>query len=289
LPPRKTNMKVFITGARGQLARAFLDRFEKAGDEVFACDIDSLDIADAEAVEKASAAFKPELFINCAAYNLVDKAEQDYDCARRANAQGPRNLALAAKKRNAMFVHFGTDYVFDGALHRPYTEKDTPNPLNNYGRTKLEGEELSLNSGARCLVLRLSWVYGQGKQNFIYKLSQWATTQPELHISDDEISVPTSTEDIADITLKAVSRGLTGRWHMVNGGYCSRYEWAKNSLKWLGIEKKIVPAKTADFKLPAKRPLFSAMDNSALSRELGISIPQWSESAEKFARAMAAT
>ncbi|MDD4004346.1 MAG: dTDP-4-dehydrorhamnose reductase [Elusimicrobiaceae bacterium] len=279
-------MKVLITGSKGQLARAFLERFERNGAEVSACDIDTLDIADPDETEQAVTAFRPSIIINCAAYNLVDKAEQEYDSARRANALGPRNLASAAKKINAQLIHYGTDYVFDGAHNVPYTETDRPRPLNNYGRTKLEGEELVLASGARALVLRSSWVYGQGRQNFIFKLSQWAKTQNELKITADETSVPTSVEDIADTTLKAIEHGLTGRWHLVNGGYCSRYEWAELSLKCLGLDVKISPAKLADFNMPAARPVFSAMTNAALCRELGVTIPHWSESAEKFAKAL---
>lgn len=280
-------MKIFITGSKGQLARAFLSRFEQRGDTVCAHDIDTLDIADPIAVAEAAAAFRPAVIINCAAYNLVDKAEQDSETARRANALGPQNLAEAAKKHGALFVHYGTDYVFDGDKRTPYTEADQPNPINNYGHSKLEGEELALTSGARCMVLRLSWVYGQGQQNFIYKLSQWAKNQPELKITADETSVPTFAGDIADVTLKAMESGLSGRWHLTNSGCCSRYEWARLAVKAMGLNVKLVPAKLADFNLPAKRPVFSAMSNAAISRELGSAIPYWSESAEKFARELA--
>jgi len=175
---------------------------------------------------------KPDIVINCAAYNLVDKAEEDYITAYKTNALGVRNLAYLSNKLNAFFVHYSTDYVFDGTKENGlYTEEDTPNPLNEYGKSKLTGERWIVEETENYLLFRVSWVYGRGKQNFIYKLIQWAKNNDYLKIAYDEISVPTSTRTIVEVTLKALDNGLTGLYHLTNSGYASRYEWAKKYLK----------------------------------------------------------
>ncbi|HWR73978.1 MAG TPA: sugar nucleotide-binding protein, partial [Nitrospirota bacterium] len=175
--------------------------------------------------------------------------------------------------------------VFDGTkVNGLYGEGDAVNPLNEYGRSKLAGEQAVIGESSDNLVLRLSWVYGEGKQNFIYKLTEWAKNSEYLKIACDEFSVPTSTRTIVDVTLKALEQGVSGLYHLVNSGYCSRYEWAKLTLSALGVRKFIRPVSMDEFTLPAKRPKFSAMNNEALSRLLGIRIPEWSEAVIAFLR-----
>lgn len=276
-------MRTIIIGSKGQLGAAFARRFEVNGWDYSAADADTLDISDVNAVMDAVLPYRPGLIINCAAYNLVDKAETEPEKAYAVNAEGVRNLALAARKLESKLVHFGTDYVFDGEKKNPYIETDAPNPLNKYGSSKLKGEDYALETPFS-LVLRLSWVYGAGQQNFIRKLLGWAEKPGPLRICDDEVSVPTYTEDIVDATMEALKAGLFGRWHMTGGGACSRYDWAAAALKACGLEKEVLPAKMAEFSLPARRPAYSAMSNAALCGELGIKIPHWRESVEKFIR-----
>ncbi|MCS7308428.1 MAG: sugar nucleotide-binding protein, partial [Aquificaceae bacterium] len=129
----------------------------------------------------------------------------------------------------------------------------------------------------RYLIFRTSWVYGKGKQNFLYKLTQWAQTQEYLRIACDEFSVPTSTRTIVDATLRAIEKELTGLYHLVNNGYASRYEWAKEYFRLMGIKKFIYPAYQSDFNLPAKRPRWSVMENGKLEKLLNIEIQEWRE------------
>jgi dTDP-4-dehydrorhamnose reductase len=278
-------MRVFITGSKGQLGTAFVKYFQAKGYEYQAVDVDTLDIADPDATADAVMAYRPGLVINCAAYNQVDLAEADDRVAVAVNAVGARNLAQAVRRLEASMVHYGTDYVFDGAKNAPYTEQDQPNPVNNYGRSKLLGEKYVLENVPTGLVLRLSWVYGEGIQNFMHKLKGWAQKPGPLRVAADEISVPTYTGDVVNATMAALERGLSGTWHLTNTGHCSRLEWAKLALKEFGIEKEIEPARMADFNLPARRPGFSAMANEAFTKELGITIPAWQESVQKFIRA----
>ena len=276
-------MKYLITGKNGQLAQAFLRRFEERSIDFIAPDESQLDITNQKTVADAVAALKPDVIINCAAYNLVDKAEQARDTVFSVNATGPKNLAQAAASRKAILVHFGSDYVFDGLKESGlYTENDPVNPLNEYGKSKLAGEESVLEELDQCLVLRLSWVFGAGKQNFIYKLTEWSKSSENLKIACDEFSVPTYTGMVVDITLKAIDQGMTGRYHVTNSGFCSRYEWAKLILNTIGVNKFIRPVTMDSFNLPAKRPKFSAMSNSKLAGHLNIDIPSWEESVRSF-------
>ena len=276
-------MKYLITGKNGQLAREFIRRFEEQAIDFIAPDESHLDITIYEKVKSVVGEYRPDVVLNCAAYNLVDKAEQDKSAAFAVNAVGPRNLAQATQAQKAVLVHFGSDYVFDGTKENGlYSEDDAVNPLNEYGKSKLAGEEHVLESNDRSLVLRLSWVFGPGKQNFLFKLREWTKNNEYLKISCDEFSVPTSTATVVDVTLKALAQGLNGRYHLTNSGYCSRYEWAKMALSRMGIRKFIRPISMDSFNLPAKRPKFSAMSNSRITSILNVPIPSWEEAVESF-------
>ena len=275
-------MKYLITGKNGQLAREFIRTFEEQSIDFIAPDEAHLDITLPRKVNEVVNEYQPDVIINCAAYNLVDKAEQDKRAALLVNAIGPKNLAQAADSRKAFLVHFGTDYVFDGSKENGlYLEEDEVNPLNEYGKSKLAGEQHVLESNNKSLVMRLSWVFGPGKQNFLFKLREW-TKNDYLKIACDEFSVPTHTATVVAITLKALSLGLNGRYHVTNSGYCSRYEWAKVALSCMGVRKFIRPVSMDSFNLPAKRPKFSAMSNSRIGNILDVTIPSWEEAVELF-------
>lgn len=276
-------MKILIAGKNGQLARTFARTCEARGVEYSAPEETELDITDASRVDVVVSSFRPTVILNCAAYNLVDKAEEVPDRATLINATGAGNLARAAGRAGATIVHYSSDYVFDGAKENGlYSEEDPANPLNAYGRSKLEGEQLVRTATDRHLVLRLSWVFGPGTQNFIHKLQEWASRSAFLRIACDEFSVPTSTRTIAEVTLQALEQGLTGTHHLTNSGYCSRYEWARLVLDRLGIRKFIRPVSMDLFALPAKRPKFSAMSSAEIASRLGITIPDWQEAVSAF-------
>lgn len=282
-------MKYLITGKNGQLGRAFVKRFEADGVEYYSAGSAELDITDRDAVQEAIASVRPGVIINCAAYNLVDRAEQEPDAAERVNASGPGILAAAARRRGIIFVHYSSDYVFDGAKESGlYTEADFTHPLNAYGRSKLSGEQLVMHETDEYLIFRLSWVFGDGEQNFIAKLLSWVKGSEYIKIACDEFSVPTYTESIVDVTLNALRRGVRGLYHLTGSGFCSRYEWTKIILSAAGIEKFVRPVSMDSFRLAARRPKFSAMSNEAISRILGITIPRWEDSTRRFMASCAA-
>jgi len=278
-------MRYLISGKNGQLARAFIKAFERNSIDFIAPDEAKLDITREAVVAEAVASYKPDVVINCAAYNLVDQAEEEHEKALAVNALGAKHLAQAAARHKAILVHFGSDYVFDGMKESGlYTEEDQVNPLNAYGRSKLFGEEMVRNACDNVLIFRQSWVYGDGKQNFIYKLAEWASKNEYLKIACDEFSVPTYTNTIVDITLPSLDAGMRGLFHLTNSGFCSRYEWATVIAKSLGLKKFIRPVSMDHFHLPARRPKFSSMSNTRLSCELDVSIPSWEASVESFLR-----
>lgn len=275
-------MKFLITGANGQLAKEFIKYFEQRNKNFVALSKQELDITDFNKVLESVKEIKPDVIINCAAYNLVDNAEIDDAVALKVNFEGVKNLAIVCRDKNIFLVYFSTDYVFDGEKEGLYIEEDVPNPINKYGRSKLLGENFIKENLEKYLIFRTSWLYGKGKQNFLYKLIQWAKNQQYLRIACDEFSVPTSTKTVVEVTVKAVEKGLYGLYHLVNSGYASRYELAKKFFEIKRINKFIYPVYQKDFNLPAKRPKFSAMDNSRLKSMLCIEIPNWEDKLKKI-------
>jgi len=268
-------MKYLITGANGQLAREFISKLE--GKNVYYFDREKLDISDERNLREAIDYVKPDIFINCAAYNNVDLAESEKEKSFSINSAALKNIALFSYKYKTKIIHFSTDYVFDGSRSELYKEDDIPNPINTYGRSKLEGEKNLKSNYENYIIFRVSWVYGEGKQNFIYKLMNWAKNYKKLRISTDEVSIPNSTSFIVNIVLKAIDNDLKGLWHLASCGYVSRYEWAKKVFEILKIDIEIEKAKQNDFNLPAKRPPFSAMSNDNIRNVLWVDIKRWDE------------
>ncbi|MEW5746229.1 MAG: dTDP-4-dehydrorhamnose reductase [Nitrospirota bacterium] len=280
-------MSILITGANGQLATEFIRRLGKStAGRLIALTRAQLDITDAKMVSDALSRFRPGVVINCAAYNLVDDAEKDFDTALRVNAVGVRNLAAACRKVDALIVHYSTDYVFDGTKEELYTEEDAPHPINKYGETKLAGERVLADESDNFLLFRVSWVFGQGRQNFLYKISEWAKQNKVLRIASDQVSIPTSAEDIATTTLAALENGMRGTYHLTNGGYASRYEVARYYGEKCGLSSLILPVPSDFFPAAARRPYFSAMSNRKISNALAIRIPHWRDAVDRFVRRM---
>ncbi|MFX0201130.1 MAG: dTDP-4-dehydrorhamnose reductase [Candidatus Hodarchaeota archaeon] len=279
-------MKLIITGAKGQLAGEFSKVLQNDNHKITSFDRESLDVSDSQAVLEAISHVRPDVVINCAAYNFVDKAEEDFETAFRINAFGPKNLASACKRYNAFLVHYSTDYVFNGEKRDFYTELDEPDPINNYGKSKLSGEDLLKNEIDNFLLFRVSWVYGEGRQNFLYKLKNWAEKNSVIRVVCDQISVPTYTEDIVRFTMKAIDEGLKGMYHLTNSGYASRYEVARYFIDKLGLNRLILPVNSDYFNPPdkrtAKRPYFSAMSNGTLSKDFRLNIPDWRNGIDRF-------
>lgn len=268
-------MKYLIIGNKGQLGSQFQEMLESSGSAVFGFDLDSLDVTHFDEVKKYIKDNQPNIVINCSAYNFVDKAESEPELAYKVNAESVGNLADICNHLGALFVHFSTDYVFDGKSKMPYKEDDITNPLNIYGKSKLAGENYIKEISENYLIFRVSWLYGRGKQNFIAKFLDWAKNSRLLQIAENEVSVPTYTGTVAWIVQKAIKSELRGLYHIVNDGSCSRFELAQFIAEIMNVKAELEPVDKDIFNLPAKRPNFSVLDNTKIKNELGIAIPDW--------------
>lgn len=276
-------MRYLITGANGQLATEFRKSFENNSSiEVLSLTKEKLDISDFQSVNEVISSFKPNVIINCAAYNNVDGAESEIDLSFKINCEAPGNLAKLANKIGALIVHFSTDYVFDGTKEDFYTEEDDTNPLSVYGRSKLDGERAVMSETDNYLIFRVSWVFGEGRQNFLYKLSEWSQKNRILKIVCDQVSIPTYTEDIVKVTRRSIDKGIRGLYHLTNSGYASRYEVARFFLENSGRDNLVLPVCSSYFNVPAQRPHFSALSNKKISKILDIEIPHWKNAIERY-------
>jgi dTDP-4-dehydrorhamnose reductase len=273
-------MKFLILGGKGQLGTRMADDLNAFGMVNYACDIDDVDICNYKQLKFLINDFQPNTIINCAAYNNVEAAEDNWEAAYEVNSKAPEYLAELANDISANLVHYSTDYVFDGYANAPYREADEANPINIYGKSKLIGENAVEQIAKRSLIFRTSWLYSKGEQNFIGKFLALAKDNPKVRVSTNEISIPTSARLIVDLTLKAMEQDLEGLYHLTNSGFCSRFEFAEFIVKTLGLNNEILPCKKEDFGVLVQRPEYSVLDNRTIKRCLQIEIPDWQNDLE---------
>lgn len=225
----------------------------------------------------------PDIVVNAAAYTAVDRAESEREIAFRINAEALETLATTCAARDALFVHYSTDYVFPGDDPRPRREDDPTRPLNIYGASKLAGEEAIRSSGCQHLLFRISWVYSARGRNFLRTMLRLAAERDELRVVDDQVGAPTPAGWIADATARTIAdRGdRSGTWHMAAGGETTWHGFAEavfaEALRAGLIRKapRLVPVATADYPTPAARPASSRLDTGKLQRDFGIDLPDW--------------
>ena len=274
-------MKILITGANGMLAKAVREKFKN--EELILTDVAELDITNLERVEELVADFNPDVIINCAAYTAVDKAEEDLELARKINADGPKNLAIAAKKAKAILVHISTDYVFGGnlSLEEIYNEDDEKAPETVYGITKLEGEEAIKATMENYYIFRTAWLYGDGN-NFVRTMLKLGKEKESLNVVADQHGSPTYAVDLADIIAQALEKKIPfGVYHTTNIGFTTWYDFTKEIFKMTGISCKVNPVTSEEFVRPAKRPANSMMSKDKLL-QAGIVVPNWEDALERY-------
>jgi len=279
---------ILLTGANGQLGQDFQKYFIQRGISFIATDYSAvnqcevLDITDKEEVEAFLDKKSIKMIINCAAYNDVDKAESEIERAYALNCDAPKNLAELAKQKGIVFVTYSTDFVFDGTKTTPYSETDQPNPLSVYGKAKYQGEQQVLATYDKVFVIRTSWVFGMGNNNFNKSVIRWSKSNSELRIVDDQISAPTYSRDLAVYSWDLIQTGRYGLYHLTNQGQASKYDQAKYVLERIGWQGKLLPAKTEEFKLPAPRPAYSKLDSSKAENLIGKRMPEWTDAVDRF-------
>ena len=276
-------MRVLLIGSNGQLGNEFQKLFYKKNIEYIATDYKELNIVNSTDLEeffKENGNFTH--IINCAAYNDVDKAENETEQCFKVNDKAPLIIAGYAKKMEAVFVTYSTDFVFDGQKREPYREEDTPNPLSVYGKTKKYMEEKILKEYEKIFIIRTSWLFGVGGNNFNKQVINWSRLRDSLNIVDDQVSAPTYSLDLAEFSWKLIQTEKYGLYHITNSGEASKYEQAKYVLEKIGWKGKLNRAKTADFNLPAKRPEYSKLSSEKVEKLLREKIPTWQSGIDRF-------
>ena len=279
-------MKILITGANGMLANSV--RTKLSNYELILTDVSDLDITDKEAVIKFVEDNKPEYIINCAAYTAVDKAETAGPIVEKINAEGPKNLAIAAKNVGAKLVHISTDYVFGGNLpiEQSYSEDDPKSPVTEYGRTKLLGEESIKENTDEYYIFRTAWLYGEGN-NFVRTMLKLGSTKDELNVVSDQHGSPTYAEDLAEIIKQAIEKKIPyGVYHATNEGFTTWYDFTKAIFEKANITCKVNPVTTEEYikmmnVVQAKRPENSQLSKAKLN-SVGIEIPNWEDALDRY-------
>lgn len=282
--------KILLTGVTGQLGTKLQKVLE--GDwEVIPVSHDQMDLLDESSIRQTIQTIQPGLVINPAAYTNVDGAENDQKAAFQINGTAPGIIAEECKQLGIPLIHFSTDFVFDGESTTAYKETDTPNPINIYGKSKLEGEKAIQQVGGEFLIFRTSWVYDRSDEsfkNFRSTIRRLAAERPELKVIDDQKGAPTTTFYIAHtiwLVLKRISersipwKQVSGIYHLTCGGSCSWYDFACAIVDQLKEEKTvdctIHPIPTEEYPTPAKRPKNSILDNTKLSQTFGCMQESW--------------
>ena len=287
-------MKILLFGANGQVGTELRRSLAPLGEVIATTrggalpEGDACERADFDAPDTLAALIDriaPDVVVNAAAYTAVDRAEAEVDAVFRANAEAPRLIAEACQQRDALLVHYSTDYVFDGRNTRPYHEDDPVAPLGVYGASKLAGEQAIRSSGARHLILRTAWVYAAHGSNFLRTMLRLAGERDELRVVADQVGSPTPAGLIADVTAQVLRQSPTqsGLWHLTAAGECSWHHFAETIMEdalasgLLASRPSVVPITTADYPTRAARPAYSVLDCSRLQADFGIRLPRWQD------------
>jgi len=251
-----------VAGSAGLLGRALVERLGSR--VVWAGGRDALDVRDAAAVRARVADARPDVVVNATAYNKVDRAEDEPAEAMAVNEAGPRHLAVAAAEAGALLVHVSTNYVFDGAMRRPYTEDDAVRPLSVYGLSKRAGEVAVMKVGGPHLILRTSALFGQGGNrekggNFVDRILEGARSGVPLHVVNDQEISTTYVPDLAAALVALVEAGYRGIFHVVNDGSCTWHALAVEALRQAGLTARVQALTSEELAAPARRPRYSVL------------------------------
>lgn len=281
--------KILLFARNGQLGFELQRTLAPLG-EVIAVDYPQVDFSKPLGMRGLVREIKPDIIVNPAAYTAVDKAESERELAMAINRDAPAVLTEEAARLRIPFIHYSTDYVYDGTKGSPYVETDATHPLNVYGQSKLEGDLAVMATGAPAIILRTSWVYSMRQGGFVTKVLQWAREQEVMRVVDDQISSPTSARMLAETSALLLAKSLghpidwlyekAGVYHCTGGGSCSRFEWAEKIIeldpnKEKQKVQKLERAKSTEFQVPADRPMVSVLNNGKLEQSLGLCHPDW--------------
>jgi dTDP-4-dehydrorhamnose reductase len=275
-------MRLLITGAKGRLGSKLVELAISQNHEVISTDLDELDITNAAAVSDLFAANKPQWVIHTAAWTDVDGCARDPEKANLINGQGSANVASAAQQVGAGIVGISTNEVFDGETDVPYRENDVTHPINPYGYSKWLGEQAVRQHNPHHMIVRTSWLFAHGGKNFIQTILNAADANKPLRVVTNEIANPTYNDDLAQGILRLLECDQSGIYHLVNEGYCSRWEFARYILDHAGYGATEVAKITSDeWNRPSTPPRFCPLMNEAASA-LGVTLRDWRSAVDVF-------
>jgi dTDP-4-dehydrorhamnose reductase len=284
-------MKIVLLGKNGQLGWELQRTLAPLG-EIVALDCPEIDLVQTDQACRIMREIRPEVIVNATAYTAVDRAESEAELAMAINGLAPGKLAQTAAELEAVFIHYSTDYVFDGEKGSAYLESDAPNPLSVYGASKLAGEQAIAEVGDVYLILRTSWVYSLRRDSFVTKVLGWARQNRTLRVVTDQVSSPTWARMLAEVTGLLLAKGSPnirswigerkGLYHLAGSGFASRYEWAQAIIQHdprrdEQIVEELQPALTKEFPTLAERPLNSCLDCSLFYERFGLRLPDWEQ------------
>lgn len=284
-------MKILLFGKNGQVGWELQRSLAPLG-ELVALDRSSQvycgDLADLTGITQTIRAVAPDVIVNAAAYTAVDRAESEFGLAHRINTEAPAVLAQEAQRISAWLVHYSTDYVFDGSGSQPWTESDSPSPLNVYGQSKLQGEEAIRQADCHYLIFRTSWVYAARGNNFAKTMLRLAQERDQLTVINDQIGAPTGADLLADTTAHAILMASkqpdsAGLYHLVADGEISWHDYACFVINFARehhcpikvLPDAILPVPSHTFATAAKRPLNSRLSTEKFRSTFGLHIPHW--------------
>ena len=273
---------ILVTGGGGQLGHCLEQALKMRSMEVIAPAKEQLDVTNEQNIETFFRQYPIDAVVHCAAYSMVDMAEEQQEACRRVNVFGTKTVADICKKYGAYLIYISTDYVFDGRKNSPYTVDDRKNPLSVYGQSKSEGEDVVLGSSGRNAVLRTSWLFGHSKRNFVEAILRNAKSNKMIRVVADQVGSPTYTEDLAVLIIERLKKQCAGIFHGTSEGICSWAEFAREILKHSSMDTQIVEVTSQEYGAKAERPKNSVMDKSRLD-ECGLNrLPHWEDALKRY-------
>ncbi len=276
--------KVAIIGSTGQLGSELLSEL---GERAIPLSHEDIEITDHDGTREVLLSLSPSVIINTAAYHKVDLCEENPLKTFEVNTIALKNLIEISNELDALLIYISTDYVFDGAKSSPYSEEDVPNPLNVYGLSKYAGEILLRNHARSYLVVRVASLFGKGGSklkggNFVRTILRKASSGENLRVVNDIVMSPTYAKDASKAIVKLIEEGKVGIYHVVNSGYCTWYEFAKEIVRLGGYNVVIEAISSSELSMKAKRPSFSALSNEKLKRDIGFEMPHWKNALRRY-------
>lgn len=275
-------MKILVTGVKGQLGYDVVAEAKLHNINAIGVDIDEMDITNKGQVHEVISTGNFDAIVHCAAWTAVDKAEENADACRKVNVEGTKYIAEECQLLDIPMMYFSTDYVFDGQGNTPWDEYSDRNPLNVYGQTKYEGE-LIVEQLPKHFIIRIAWVFGRNGNNFIKTMLRLGKERDKVSVVDDQIGSPTYTYDLAKLVIDMLKTDKYGTYHATNTGTCSWYEFACEIFKQAGMnDVEVTPVDSSAFKVAAKRPNNSVMNEHELDKAGFTHLPLWQDALSRY-------